>query len=335
MRFSTYEQQRLGNTDRSQTEFERTTDIYLLAAALKYLSVNSELPVQPMHPPTCMYIVHIQEIGRSIVSPRHRHRDSRLAEILTNVYVYCDWATFCSRPLDSKHWLPWLDGLRNALTCDTANISSQIMQDEFVRLPGHSSSFAGYRNCIKEHNHTYCAPLLQAECKSKDLRAAKTIRLPMYVVEEILPVLPNLKVIYYTRDPRGVINSKSKISGKGTATKGAQNLCLCLEEDHRIFTKLQRAFPARIAHVTYENLAAHPQETAERIYEFIGHTIPQSVVTWLDQNTREKGQHPNPYGTKRNSTARKAAWKTELDADELRMIESVCKDALDKLGYIL
>ncbi len=241
-----------------------------------------------------------------------------------------------SRPIDAQHWLPWLDELRKALTCDIANISPKIMQDRFVRLPGLSDSFVGYRSCMNEHNYTYCTSLLEAECKSKDLRAAKTIRVPMYAVEEILHTMPNVKVIFYTRDPRGIINSMSKIRGSGTTEKNALNLCRCIQEDYRIFTRLQRAFPERLIRVTYESLAAQPQETAEKIYEFIGHVIPQSVTTWLAHNTQAKQKRKlNPFSTRRNSTARKAAWKTELDADDLHVIENICKNTFDKLGYTL
>ncbi len=242
-----------------------------------------------------------------------------------------------SRPIDAQHWLPWLDELRKALTCDIANISPKIMQDGFVRLPGHSASFADYRSCMKEHdNFTYCGSLLEAECKSKDLRAAKTIRVSMYIVEEILHTMPNLKVIFFTRDPRGIINSMSKIRGAGTTENSALNLCPCLEEDYRIFTRLQRAFPTRLIHVTYESLAAQPHETAEKIYEFIGHVILQNVTKWLVHNTRVKKKKKfNPFTTRRNSTARKAAWKTELAAADLRVIENICKDTLDKLGYTM
>ncbi len=158
----------------------------------------------------------------------------------------------------------------------------------------------------------------------------------MYIVEEILRAMPDLKVIYSVRDPRGILSSRSVIWEDLNLKSAAENLCLRLKTDYEQYEKMRRHFKDRILQITYEDLANQPRSVAERIYRFVERSIQPEVLRWLDRNTKAKvtDHHVNDlYGTARNARQRINAWRASLPHDIISHANAVCSETLEKLGY--
>ena len=159
----------------------------------------------------------------------------------------------------------------------------------------------------------------------------------MYIVAHILKALPDVKVIYSLRDPRGIINSRRRIKKSIELVSSARHLCLRQSQDYTIFHDLERAFPGRIMRITYEDLAAKPLELAETLYDFIGLPLPVPVSDWLNENTKtdDVPSMRNLYSTTRNSMAAATRWRSVLPENVIAQMSRVCERTLSQLGYEL
>ena len=75
---------------------------------------------------------------------------------------------------------------------------------------------------------------------------------------------------------------------------------------------------------------------AEKIYRFsFGESVPEHVKQWIllntsNNNTKVKEAHFNTV--RKNSTATSLAWKQQLSAYNIHIIEKECKQLMDHLN---
>ncbi|XP_077981797.1 carbohydrate sulfotransferase 1-like [Glandiceps talaboti] len=83
----------------------------------------------------------------------------------------------------------------------------------------------------------------------------------------------------------------------------------------------------------YEDLAHNPISTAQRVYEFLGLDLPETVASWLRENTDHRAG--NMYSTTRDSDETAQAWKSSLSYDVIKEAESTngCKEFMQWAGY--
>ncbi len=197
----------------------------------------------------------------------------------------------CS-PVEQEKMTPLMTVLRHTLTCDLRNTTPAIWSrwTGFLRRESRSTP---YIRCIKEQreggitNDSFCISLLTEICTNSSMIIVKTIRTPMYLVGPLLESLPKLKVIYYTRDPRGMINSRSGISKSSDIlmVKNAERLCLTMSTDYAYYRTLSEKHPDRIIHVKYESLAHSPMECASMMYKYVDKELVEDINRWITKNT--------------------------------------------------
>ena len=187
-------------------------------------------------------------------------------------------------------------------------------------------------------------------CQTYDIRASKTIRL------KSLNHLPdslkkrhfknNLKVIFLTRDPRGIAKSRFTRSRYWNYPKDLPKLdkiCDTYERflRERSLADLKVKDPQRFARestikyfkddkktwdndvlvVRYEDMSFQPIKIAEKIYKFIGREIPNSLIKRLNQTTV-------------NSATTSMAWSRKLEWDAVDRIQKNCELTFRHFGYV-
>lgn len=232
--------------------------------------------------------------------------------------------------------------LADVLQCNVTTMDLKVSDSHVVKRARSAPKERPYGLCRKNPNPgadislAHCQPLLHRACASAGVVAAKTIRYPMSHVGRVLQAVPDAKVIYYTRDPRGCISSRRAIHHYNPAAMvtRAGELCLRMEADYRAYLSLRQQFPGRVTWVKYEDLALDAVGVATHIYQFIEKAMPGGLRGWINQNTNSQ-KRGGTYGTRRNSTMTSQKWQQVLSTSLVRDMSNVCTNALKLLGYPL
>ena len=186
----------------------------------------------------------------------------------------------------------------------------------------------------------YCQNMLRNICDSSGLKVSKVICMQMSYVEEILRHLPDVKVIHLVRDPRGMLNSQSDLTGWGmNDTKWsvqASSLCQRIKRDLDTSGRIQKVHPSALLSVRYEDLASNTQHVADAIYQHIGRTVPTAVNQWIHANTHGVDDDNMNMGTRRkNSTAQAYRWMDDITPSQLERVMAIpdCVDVIQRSGY--
>ncbi len=249
------------------------------------------------------------------------------ALIIINVkyYKYVCLILFCS-DLGRKKFTKFRDILSGIFTCNIEKvhrIHNNIIKWSTQRDESYHQAF-------------------QKECLSRDIIAVKTIRWQLNSTKTLLEKYPNIKIVYYSRDPRGLISSQVDVTSKAN-TKEAKDadhnyvkrICKSKESDISVYSVLKVLYPSNYHWLHYEDLALKPQESVQELFTFLGiKTVPLSVVSWLQEATHAKKEdYEGPYGTKRNSTEIVNRWKSNLTKRTIEDIEQLCQNVLKQLNH--
>ena len=94
------------------------------------------------------------------------------------------------------------------------------------------------------------------------------------------------------------------------------------------------SIPTRYIRITYEDVCIDPQTNIERVYEMIGHPVPERVLAWFNEHTHAKSvsAENDKMGLERNAALTAVRWKQELSRDFICAIEHNCKELMDYLN---
>ncbi|ELU04738.1 hypothetical protein CAPTEDRAFT_198201 [Capitella teleta] len=228
--------------------------------------------------------------------------------------------------------------LRAIFACDIAtilNLSQQIIAYAQMRLyvPTLPLLFdrLGKFNPLPYRIQPGC---IAGKCQKADTLAVKTIRLRMRYVEPLLNYDPNIKVVYYSRDPRGIMSSLTKLREVHSNT--IAGMCAVMEDDFKYYKLLKASYPNRVRWVRYEDLALNTAQVSRDIYNFSTgqECVPRSVQSWIAHNTQvPRSEYTGITGTKRNSSANAREWKKIISDDRKQEIERTCSKVLTMLKY--
>lgn len=184
------------------------------------------------------------------------------------------------------------------------------------------------------HKAYQCLPELIHNCKKAKLRATKVIRLQVESIKHVLMNDPDVKIIYYMRDPRAIIYSRLRTSGiKQKLVKEATELCSTMEKDFRSFKQLSFLFPNSMLMFRYEDLLSDRVNMTTKVYNFIEKELPESVLKFYEYALSAKKDGRGMETFRRNATYTSLQWKRKLSQKDLLTIETVCKNVLVDLHY--
>lgn len=94
---------------------------------------------------------------------------------------------------------------------------------------------------------------VRAVCLRARIQVVKTIRVGSRHLIPLLEKLPNLKVLFLIRDPRGVINSRNALHWcqRNPNCVDAKQLCAMIDRDMQDLNAIRKRFPSRIFMLRY------------------------------------------------------------------------------------
>ena len=220
-----------------------------------------------------------------------------------------------------------------------------IRDETYEQRGGVSSLDAPFRereSCLQRRRQAAapCLPLLRAICKRSQIRSLKSIRLRLQTALSMVTKYPDVKVVYYVRDPRAIVASRwtesrefvSSVS-RGDIVTEAQILCRKMHSDITTYIHASEAFPENFMMLKYEDLALDADRVLRNMYDFIREPIPPAVRRFIIQAAHAQEDN-GVVGTKRKNMAETAnRWKKTLPAGIMHEVTVVCRNVLNLLGY--
>ena len=187
-----------------------------------------------------------------------------------------------------------------------------------------------------------CLPKLRAICNRTQIRSLKSIRVRLQTTLPLVVKYPDVKVVYYVRDPRAIIASRwtrlhgliSSVSGGDIFTE-AQLLCRKMLADFRTWTRAHEAFPNNFMMIRYEDLTLDVKRVSQNVYDFIREPIPPEVRSFTYRAAHARSDNGFLGTNRENMTQTAGRWKKKLPVVVLKEITAVCQSVLNLLGYPL
>jgi hypothetical protein len=206
----------------------------------------------------------------------------------------------------------------------------------------HLKYFIRHAICIERIDgiNLRCIDHAKSRCEQSAVKVAQVVRMKMEDLEPIIQVNPDLHVVHYVRDPRGIASSRvsSALQWKGstTAVREADFLCQRIREDLRQRHRLEEKFPDVFTQLTYEDLVTQPNVTAQQFYSIFHGSPP--IKRW--HAFVKKNMHAQNDGglfniTVHNATAHTTGWRRNIPQKKQKVINQICADVIKELGYEL
>ena len=223
------------------------------------------------------------------------------------------------------------DRLRTECPSDLSRIRQCWLRNEYLNPSCKDTYQVAQCYGKKRLDALSCISKFEENCRSYRLTATKVHRLSMQAVEEIILKIPDVYIIFYIRDPRGMWMSRED-RDHGVPMKA---LCQQMLNDYNLFVQLDNKFPGVFIKVKYEEYAERPIEVAKSIYEHIQETFTQKLFVYIEKITSTgKVKREDPTNVRRSDSNRTAsAWRNTMSDKVLKNANKVCNDFLLRANY--
>ncbi|XP_044730070.1 carbohydrate sulfotransferase 5-like [Chrysoperla carnea] len=222
--------------------------------------------------------------------------------------------------------------LKKLLNCNYTNM------DSFLEFSKHNV-WVFYHNtrlwdqCQKYPHFCFEPKFLSQFCKLFPFQIMKVVRLRLRLAEELLKE-PTVRVLFLVRDPRGTLQSRKHRTWCPGQPDCDQPSILCsdLVSDYSAAIRLQKLYPDRFRVIRYEDLSLNPFEQVQDLLQFFQLDFGETVRKFLDNHT--KFDMGGVSSTFRNSKSAPFHWRSDLEFNEVRLIEDQCSEAMELWGYV-
>ena len=140
-----------------------------------------------------------------------------------------------------------------------------------------------------------------------------------------------LRTVYLVRDPRAVMTSQRELFKSFNLKGQSARACSLMAKNFRHLESASSGGGHLL--VRYEDMSTAPEETAARIYDFLGvYEFPDAIRRWLAVNTRSSAG--GSFATRRDSRAQISKWRRRLSYGDLRLVQDRCGEAFALFGYV-
>ncbi|NXC37650.1 CHST4 sulfotransferase, partial [Penelope pileata] len=202
----------------------------------------------------------------------------------------------------------------------------------------------------------YSFTKVEEACKTYSHVAIKEVR--FFDLKVLYPLLTdpslNLKIIHLVRDPRAVFRSREntvadlkrdsdivvgsqRMKGETGPYNTMQEICKSQVEIYKAGSQAIHGFlKDRYLLVRYEDIVRDPLTRAAQMYRFAELHFTPELQKWVHNIThgKRKGGQAFDIGS-RDALSTSEAWRTTFPFQKIEKVQSVCKDAMDLLGYRL
>ena len=180
---------------------------------------------------------------------------------------------------------------------------------------------------ISEVQH--CVDNINSKCRQRHITATKVVRMTMQSAEAVIRKIPDIHIIYYVRDPRGIYVSRNQ-HGQ------VRDLCKNMLTNHNDYLVLKRKFPEVFHLMRYEDLAMNTDQTAEEMFQFLNEPFPLIVKQYLYNETHNTAMKETSQSAYRaNSTQTALAWRDKINKTSYQQAAANCYEILNELNYKL
>ena len=178
---------------------------------------------------------------------------------------------------------------------------------------------------------------LKALCRGARVKVVKVIRSRLGWLTALLNSKSNVKIIYLTRDPRGSLESISRMGWDSHPSRH----CSALIADLNAYHTLHASHPKRIIHLSLEEFSLKPFETTQRIFNFLhgSSVLDDTIQRFLSEHTNASRVWSNDgnMDTHRSSAQELESWRKSITSRQLRAVEQeqACQAAITRLGHTL
>lgn len=168
-------------------------------------------------------------------------------------------------------------------------------------------------------------------------------------LEELMTLFPKARFIVIVRDYRDNGLSRKENFGKGIVSNSFFYLAQSWKQCYQAIEKVASKNSARFSWVRYEDLVTNTESEVEKLVSFLDVKLEEEMfrpekdkslaqvkphfekIMTGEKLQRELKMHERL--TKPIDTKKVAVWKTKLSTHQLRILEIVCGDLGQKLGY--
>jgi len=143
--------------------------------------------------------------------------------------------------------------------------------------------------------------------------------------------LPEARFIVITRDPRAVVNSYIRNKwGLGTnAYTGAQRWL----QETTVQLEFLKKYPDHVLQIRYEDLVMSQRSTLDKVCRFIGVPLTDAMMQYGSKTSFIKKGRENLKTFEALDPKMTNKWEKELTGRQISIVESICRDTLEKLAY--
>lgn len=199
--------------------------------------------------------------------------------------------------------------------------------------------------------------VVERACHSYSHVVLKEVR--FFNLQVLYPLLRdpslNLHIVHLVRDPRAVFRSREHTKGELMTDSHIvmgpdrqkykeedqpyylmQVICQSHVEIYNAVQSLPKVLKQRYLLVRYEDLVREPLAQTARMYEYARLKFLPQLQTWVHNITRGKGMGGHAFYTNaRNALNVSQAWRWSLPYEKVSRVQSVCRHAMNLLGYHL
>jgi hypothetical protein len=161
----------------------------------------------------------------------------------------------------------------------------------------------------------------------------------VFYLPEIWETFPDARVINVVRDPRAVASSPKAF---GRAPSDLRRLMVLNRYAERWLTAIDayetHRNDERIVSVRYEDLVANPEQELQRMAAHIGIMPDMSALQRFseqyDRITMNKSAKHKALNRSERLVDRREVWRERLTVREIRLIETICGQAMKRYNYV-
>ncbi|XP_063435998.1 carbohydrate sulfotransferase 1-like [Mytilus trossulus] len=177
---------------------------------------------------------------------------------------------------------------------------------------------------------------LKTICTSAKSRVAKVLRIGADLIEGLLHIRPNLKIIYLYRDPRAIIRSRTKHL-KGSITAMTKSVCGKMDIDSRIMLELGNRYPENIIFISAERIAKDPISISQRLFDFLelnfSKALENKIIYLSYEGSWYNSQKKSRVLSVNSGFLKSMKWRTLLSIKDKKEIDKLCQSVYRRLGY--
>lgn len=307
--------------------------------------IRARSSLDPMKSLRSMPIINPNNVTKIIILTYFRAGSSFFGDLLQQ-----NWKTFYHfEPLHSMTYNSRIgddkidkafDLFNGIFSCNFTELKDYM---QWVRQPHNQFLFAHNLflrvTCHSNPRTCFNPTFVNAVCHRAPVHVLKLTRLHMRHLKMYLEENPDMKVkvVYLTRDPRGIVSSRWTLDWcNGTECSDPNVLCHEMSEDIKIFKELQKENPSDFIKMRYEDISLNPEAESRKLFNFLNLPFSTSVQRFLKTHTvGRRTDDNNPYSTRRNTTAMAFSWRERFTYDQVLDVQESCEEVLKGLNHSL